>query len=61
MELTLAELYEISDGLAERRKRMLAMQANPLHNGLTLERMLKSSASAHDKVTAEIINRISTI
>lgn len=58
---TLQELYEISDALTERRRRLLSLSNNLYGGSKTAELMMASCASAHDKVTTEIINRTSTL
>ncbi len=59
---TITELYEISDGLTERRTRLLKMRDNPLRGTSdTLDRFIASAQSAHRKVMDEIINRTSTL
>ena len=58
---SLQELYEISDALTERRRRLLGLSNNLYGGSKTAERMMASCASAHDKVTNEIINRTGTL
>jgi hypothetical protein len=60
-DFTITELYEISDGLTERRTRLLKMQDNPLRTSKTLERMINAAQSAHTKIMNEIVNRTSTL
>jgi len=59
---TISELYELSDGLTERRKRLLTMR-DSLGRGATdmLNRMIDASGSAHTKVMDEIGKRSSEL
>lgn len=60
-DFTIAELYDMSDALGERIKRLEKMQANPLHNSRTIDRMIDSAKSAYSKVQQRIVNHICTL
>ena len=61
-DFTITELYEISDGLTERRTRLLKMRANPLRGSSgTLDRMIDAAQTAHTKIMNEIVDRTSTL
>jgi hypothetical protein len=57
---TITELYEISDGLTERRTRLLNMrkQLQPTFGtSETFERMIDAAQTAHTKIMNEIVYR----
>jgi hypothetical protein len=61
---TITELYEISDGLTERRTRLLNMrkQLQPTFGTSdTFDRMIDAAQSAHTKIMDEIVTRTSTL
>lgn len=59
-DFTLQELYEISDGLNERRLRLFKLR-DLGGTSETLDRLIAQAESAHTKISNEIIRRISTI
>jgi hypothetical protein len=59
---TIAELYEISDALSERRKRLIDLRAillDPTDN--MISKRIDEAKSAHTKIMDEIVTRTSTL